>query len=160
MIVDVRYWDSNAFLGWLKPEEDKVEACRAVLKEAEAGRIRLVTSALTLVEVIKLRKRPPIEKEDAAKIEAFFKHSYISVRNVDRYVAETGRGLVWDYGVKPKDAIHVATCVRFHIPRLETFDGELIALNGQIGDPPLSIRKPGLAQPNLPFSGAADESTG
>ena len=130
MTMEVRYWDSDAFLGWLKEEEDKVEACRAVLEEAEAGRVLLVTSALTLAEVVKLRRRPPIEKAHAEKIQAFFKRSYISVRNVDRYVAETARELVWEHGLDPKDGIHVATAVRFHIARLETFDGDLIRFNG------------------------------
>jgi len=48
------YWDSDCFLGWLKAESDKEELCGGILEEAEAGRILLVTSALTIAEVTNL----------------------------------------------------------------------------------------------------------
>ena len=47
-----RYWDTNCFLGVLKKEADKETACRAVIREAEAGKLRIVTSALTITEVL------------------------------------------------------------------------------------------------------------
>lgn len=40
-----RYWDSNAFLGWLAEEAEKVEECRAVIRAAEEGKTIIVTSA-------------------------------------------------------------------------------------------------------------------
>jgi len=151
--VDIRYWDSAAFLGWLKEEEDKVDECRVVLQEAEAGRILLVTSALTLAEVIKLRRSPPIEKQHADLIKRFFENSYIEVRDVNRYLAELARQLVWDHaGLNPKDAIHVATAVHFGMRRLETFDDGLIGLDGQISSPPLRIGRPAIGQRSLDFT--------
>lgn len=148
--MELRYWDSDAFLGWLKEEPDKVEDCRGVLEEAEAGRILIATSALTLTEVIKLKRRSPIEKEHAEKIKAFFKQEFISVRNVDRYVAEKARELLWDYSsLQPKDSIHIATAIIYNISLLNTFDGGLIGLDGKIGNPPLKITRPSIAQPKL-----------
>ena len=150
MKVEIRYWDADAFLGWLKEEADKVNDCREVLEEAEAGRILIATSAITLTEVIKMKKKVPIEREHAQKIKEFFQQEFISVRNVDRYIAEKARDLIWDYSfLKPKDSIHVATAVRFEIPLLNTFDGDLIKLSGKIGNPPLIIERPGMAQRKL-----------
>ena len=92
--MELRYWDACAFLGLLKKEPDKWEVCRAVLQEAKAGNIQIVTSALTLVEVIKLKRRVPIGPEDAERIKRFFKHKWIDVRNLERYTAETAREMV------------------------------------------------------------------
>ena len=150
MTAELRYWDSDCFLGWLREEPDKVEECREVLKEAEAGRILLVISALTLTEVIKLRGKPPIGKEQAGKIKEFFMQDFISVRNVTRFIAEMARELIWDNpSLKPKDSIHVATALRSKVPLLNTFDGDLIELNGQIGNPPLRIERPSIPQTTL-----------
>jgi predicted nucleic acid-binding protein len=141
--VQLRYWDSDCFLGILNEEPDKVDECQAVLEQARAGHILIVTSALTLAEVIKMKRRAPVPPEDAEKIRAFFKHSYISVRNLERYIAETARELLWQHSVlQPKDAVHVATAVRLQIPLLNTCDGDLIGLNGQIGNPALVIERP------------------
>ena len=50
--MDYRYWDSVTFLGWLGDEVDKVPSCRPVLEAAEGGTVVLVTSALTITEVL------------------------------------------------------------------------------------------------------------
>jgi hypothetical protein len=41
-------------------------------------------------------------------------------------VAELARDLVWEKGIKPKDAIHVAAALVVEAPILETFDGPLL----------------------------------
>ena len=155
--MELRYWDACAFLGLLKKEPDKWEVCRAVLQEAKAGNIQIVTSALTLVEVIKLKRRVPIGPEDAERIKRFFKHKWIDVRNLERYTAETAREMVWEHGVEPKDAVNVATAVRSHIARLDTFDDDLVELDGRIGEPPLQITYPSVNQQALALEPKEDE---
>ena len=76
------------------------------------------------------------------QISSFFKQPYISVQNVTRRISETAREIFWEFGVMPKDAIHVATALTYRIPVLNTFDGVLLGSNGKIGDPPLRIEKP------------------
>jgi len=147
----IRYWDSTCFLGWLKENEpDNREACKGVVEAAKRGNVLILTSALTLAEVVKLKHgREPIPKEHADKVKEFFdRHDVIEVRDVNRYIAEEARELVWDYGVDPKDAIHVATAIRYHITVLDTFDEPLIQLTGKLGNPPLRIGKPNV--PILP----------
>ena len=143
-----RYWDSCTFLGWLKQEEDKVDECRNAIRAAEKGDIKLVTSAFTLTEVLKLKGEEPIPPGDAEKVRGFFANEYLVLYDVDRAIAERAQDLVWFHGVLPKDAIHVATALTtgtaVGIEQLDTFDGPLIALSGKLGDPPLKIGRPDL----------------
>lgn len=137
-----RYWDSDAFIGWLAREDDKVSECRAVIRAAEEGKTMLITSALTLAEVLWLRGKPPIPAEDAETVQRFFEHDYIAVVDVDRAMAEEARKLVWGHGIAPKDAIHVATAIDIEVDRMETFDRDLIKKSGTVGNPPLEIGPP------------------
>ncbi|MXO72253.1 PIN domain-containing protein [Alteraurantiacibacter buctensis] len=147
------YWDSVCFLGWLQDELDKVDSCREVLDECEAGRLMIVTSALTLAEVLAMRGKPRVPTTDLGKVEAFFKRSYIDVHSVTRKTAEDARQLVWHHNVAPKDAIHMATALRLGMDELHTFDGPLIDQSGLHGTPTLIIRKPSIAQPKLKLVG-------
>ena len=138
-----RYWDSVCFLGWLMAEPNKVDACQGVVQAAQAGEIKIVTSALTLTEVIKLKNHPLLKEEDENKIDLFFQNDFIVIRNVDRFVAEYARRLIWAYPhLKPKDSIHAATAIMSGADVLDTFDGDLLRLDGQIGNPGLRITIP------------------
>lgn len=144
-----RYWDSCCFIGWLKAEADKVTPCRPVIQAAEGGDLKIVTSALTLAEVLRLKGKDPIPAEDAEKVRGFFKQPYIVLYDVDRTVAESAQGVVWNHGVRPKDAIHVATALAAQaagIEQLDTFDEPLISLSGKVGNPPLAIGRPNLPE--------------
>jgi predicted nucleic acid-binding protein len=150
--MDYRYWDSVTFLGWLAEEADKAAECQLVLEAAESGTIQIVTSALTIAEVLWLKGHKKVHASHAKKIESFFRHSWIIVREVDRFVAEDARELVWNKNIKPKDAIHLATALRQDVPfdQFDTFDGDLIKLSGTLGTPPLTIGRPNLPA-KLPF---------
>jgi len=132
MSIPRRYWDSSAFLAWLLPEPDREDACSSVLRAAEEGDLELVTSALTLTEVIKLKGKPELKKDHETKIAKFFENEYIILRNVDRFIALAAQRLVWEQNLSPKDSIHVATALRWKIPVLDTFDEGLIALSGKL----------------------------
>lgn len=155
--MNYRYWDANAFLGWLSGEGDKVSYCRAVLDAATAGDLTIVTSALTIAEVLWLKGQPRIPAARSKEIEAFFKHRWIVIRELDRFVAEQARALIWDENVRPKDAIHLSTALQqdVEIDQFDTFDEQLIKLSGTLGHPPLLIGFPNLP-PKLPLE-ADDE---
>lgn len=143
MAKDLYYWDSGAFLGYLNEEVDKVTDCMSVLKQAEAGHCLIVTSALTLVEVLWLKGHTPLKEDKRDKIERFFKEDYLTVRNVTRAISELARDVVWHYNVRPKDAIHVATAVLFKVPEIHAFDTDFLVIDGvTIKNHTLKIRKP------------------
>ena len=154
MTKDLRYWDSDAFLGYFNEEPDKHEACEGVLAAADQGRLLIVTSALTLAEVLYAKPHPKLPKSKRADIEKFFRSPFITVQNVTRMIAEAARNIVWDTSVRPKDAIHVATAIHTKADVLNTFDKVLLSQNGKLGNPPLNIEKPyEPGQPSLPFDG-------
>jgi predicted nucleic acid-binding protein len=146
-----RYWDACTFLGWLKEEADKVSACRGGIRAAERGDIQIVTSTLTLAEVLKLKGEEPIPAADADRVRGFFGNEYITLAMLNRPIAEMAQDLVWREGVKPKDAVHVATALTLNrtvgVQQMDTFDVQLQGLSGRLGDPPLKI-----AEPDLPES--------
>lgn len=147
--MDRRYWDSDCFIGWLQAEPDKESYCRQVLEEAEAGNIIIVTSALTIAEVLALRGRPRVPPSNRDTVARFFRREYIVVRSVTRRLSELARDLVWDHSIEPKDAIHVATAIEAKLALLNTFDDKLIRRSGLLGDPKLLIQRPALSQPRL-----------
>ncbi len=149
MTIDKIYWDSVTFLAWLQNENGRVDHCADVLQSAQEGRVKIITSAFTLAEVLKMRKQAPIPRNEQDKVTAFFKNEYIVVRNVTRRVAEFARGLVWDNGIDPKDAIHVATAIDDRLTMLHTFDEGLLKKSGSVGDPPLKIETPFIIEPKL-----------
>lgn len=146
MSVEKIYWDSDAFLGWFQNEAGKEEKCDGVIQRAERGEVLIVTSALTLAEVLWLRNAPKISADKAKLVQNFFRRSYIRVYNVTRKLAENAQILVWDNGIKPKDAIHVATAIHLKVDALETFDADLIKKAGNIGGSILVVREPQAAR--------------
>lgn len=145
-----RYWDSDCFLGWLLAEPDKEELCRAVLESAEDGTVLIVTSALTLAEVLMLKGRPKIPAADKQKVDSFFRNNYVNVRNVTRRVSEAARSLVWDYGIQPKDALHVATAIDAGLGLMNTFDEKLIRkCKRHVNQLHIRVEKPSVEEPKL-----------
>lgn len=142
MSAELLYWDSDAFLGWLQNEPGKAELCEGTIKRAEAGEVLIITSALTITEVLWMRGAPKVSRDKAQILRRFFRRSFIRVRNVTRAVAENAQEVVWDYNIRPKDALHVATALDAKALILETFDEGLIGKTGTVGEPPLLIRKP------------------
>ena len=108
-----------------------------------------MTSALTIAEVLALRGRLPIPAARREQVEGFFKNSYIVTRSITRRLAESAREIVWDFGVAPKDALHVASAIEAGVSELNTFDADLLKKSGQLGDPRLVIEKPNVPEPKL-----------
>jgi len=143
-----RYWDSSVFIAWLAEEtvDGRVDKCRPVIKAAEAGQVIIVTSSLTLVEVIRLKGKPAFDPAKEDMIQRFFMQEYIVVRQLDRHLGEVARSLIWKHGFWPKDSVHVATALEARADQLDTFDDELCRKSRMIGEPPLVIAAPDLPE--------------
>ena len=142
MNAELIYWDSDPFLAHFQEEVGKVELCAGTIERAEGGEVLIVTSALTIAEVLWKKKAPKIEQEKADILRRFFRRSHIRVYNIARAIAEMAQDVVWNHGIQPKDALHVATALQMKVPVLETFDGDLLKKSGMVGIPPLVIRLP------------------
>lgn len=156
--MEYRYWDSCCFLRWLK-KETEYESCKGVIQRAEGGELQIITSALTIAEVIYLRPEEKIDRKKSDEICRFFENEYIIPINVDRFLAEFARNLLWDFkALRPRDALHVASAIKAKVPIFDTFDEYLLGLNGTIGNPPLIIGKPNIQyQEELSFEKKPEE---
>lgn len=152
------YWDSTCFLAWLKPEPERRTKCREVLGAAERGELQIVTSAISLIEVIKLDKGPlQITQDKEKKIADFFKHNYIVIVQVTRRLGELARSLIWSQALRPRDAIHAATAISEKLSDLHTFDHDFLRLDGKVGNPRLVIKEPHTLQGVLPLEAPLQE---
>jgi predicted nucleic acid-binding protein len=108
---------------------------------------RIYTSALTITEVLKYKGAKPIPKDKKEMLRAFFQNDYIRIIQVDRWVAFGAQELVWENGIPPKDALHVASALHAEVDILETYDDDdLIKKSKTVGSPPLEIRNPKYVQ--------------
>jgi predicted nucleic acid-binding protein len=143
MTVELIYWDSATFLAYFQQEAGRVDLCQGTLERAEAGEIALITSTLTIAECLWLKgQKVPIPRNRAQIVRQFFRKSFIRMRNVTRKTSELAQDMVWDHGVRPKDAIHIATAIEAKVAIIETFDDPFIGKSGLVGCPTLIIRKP------------------
>ena len=142
MKKELRYWDANCCFKWIKKEED-FESLKGTIHKAEKDELEIRTSIFTLVEVFYLKDNGNRDKEKSKEIRKFFENRYVITIGLDIPISDLAREIFFDYNIsKPADAIHIASAIFDGIPILNTFDRELLDLNGKIGNPPLEIIKP------------------
>ncbi len=128
--------------------EDREMLCRAVIAQAELGKIEIVTSCLSYAEVCRDRNRSRTEKD---KIAAYFEHDYILPTPVDRQVGEAARVLMLSNfaGLKPPDAIHIASAAVANVREMHTFDEKLLNLHEKVARKDGTLLK--IVKPNVPM---------
>lgn len=142
------YWDSDAFLALINDDKSTSEmaGCNNVWSMCEKGLFHIVTSALTTAEVIHKKGTPKLDPAKRTLVSNFFRQDFISQKPLTREIAELARDVVWDSNVKPKDAVHVATCAYYKIRTLHSFDENLITKNTiDVNGFALTVSKPNAA---------------
>jgi len=135
-------WDSCTWIAHIQRErilspdgktviEDRGAMCRPVLDAAERGVIEIVVSAIALVEVLARNRTSGIDDQ---RVRDFFDNDYILLANVDKHLGDFARRLMLagHAGLKPPDAIHLATACVANVDEFHTFDDRLLALNSAI----------------------------
>ena len=105
------YCDSNLFLAWLLNEPGRVNDVQNLFNSANNGSVRIITSALTISEVLHLKGLGQVPKNDRQKVRSLFQNPWVLVIGVNRTIAEESQDLVWGHNIMPKDAIHIATAL-------------------------------------------------
>jgi len=124
--------------------EDRGLLCNHVIELATRKTIEIATSGLSLAEVC---KDESVKNEDADVLSDFFRNDYILIVPVDRYVGTLARQLMQGghAGLRPPDAVHLATAMVCDASEFHTFDKALLRLDQQIRMPSgglLNICKP------------------
>ncbi|MBA7503555.1 hypothetical protein ES706_02166 [subsurface metagenome] len=146
------YWDSCPFIALIGENKERREMCRLIMKEAEKGNLRILTSAFTFAEVIRPEGQPILDTEQELQVLRFLANEYIIVRWVDRQIGDMARQVSRQTGLKPPNAIHVATALRLEAEVLHTYDQKMLRQNRKVGIPPLQIEEPRWdVQPEMPL---------
>jgi predicted nucleic acid-binding protein len=157
-------WDSCTWIAHIQHEkilgpdgktliEDRGAMCRPVLDAAERGVIEIVVSAIALVEVLARNRTSGIDNQ---RVRDFFDNDYILLVNVDKHLGDFARRLMLagHPGLKPPDAIHLATACIANVDEFHTFDDRLLALDGvvnKLDGTRLIIKKPAVPTPPAPL---------
>ena len=125
-----RYLDSSVFVAFLNEEtlptadgRPRVEVARRILEQADAGTARMVTSALSIAEVRIFPGATVAAPEAGAGI---FEPPRVLVVNLDPDIARAAQTLGNAYNLKPPDAVHLATAVRYNCVELLVWDDVFI----------------------------------
>lgn len=156
------YWDSCCWIALIQQEVitvagakiDRGKMCRGVVDAAEKGIYEIVTSTLSLAEVSKNPKSSTLSDDD--KIAQFFENDYILLANVDVRVGTLARQLMQRgfAGLRPADAVHLATASIANCEFFHTFDDDLIKLSKKINTQsgqPIQISQPELLGKDTPL---------
>jgi predicted nucleic acid-binding protein len=119
------YLDSSVYIAAIKgdgAEPGRGDISAQVIELARQGHFQIVASTFVVAEVIKDGKQPPLSASEEAAIDGFLQQPFIEWVEVDLLVAKAARGIARQHGLKPVDAIHLATAVRAGADQFLTWD--------------------------------------
>jgi predicted nucleic acid-binding protein len=160
------YWDSCTYLDFLKGDHALHAMMLALMQDWQEGKVSLVTSALTIAEVLWVKcedgaARSMIPKAKEKEIRSLFDPqppADLLVVEVSRLTAEHARDLVWQHGIKPKDSIHVASALEAKCDVFHSNDKPLCKFSGRIGGNPILRIEPPKGERQETMSQILDEA--
>jgi predicted nucleic acid-binding protein len=158
------YWDSCVFLSRFQRTAGRIDIIEKITSAAEDGQVRLLISTYSLSEVVRVSPSKDDEgkeviltenqiESELALISGYFENDYIIIKPITQVIAEMAREYVAKFGLKPGDAIHVATAIFWDVPVLHTYDDKVLKRTGKIckdGCAPLIIEEPTWTEPPKP----------
>jgi len=129
--ADVLYWDADVLLSYINGVEGRVEHVRALLADADNGVVDIFTSMLSVTEVAfaaqEKAQRQLSEQEEAAIRALWLPESPLRLVEFHLLIAERSRGLLREavgrgWGLKPADAIHLASAENVSATKLCTYN--------------------------------------
>jgi len=154
------YWDANIFLTYIEDTPGRLPALDALLASAATGHnVAIATSAVSLTEVAfaEAEKRSrALDPDIEAAIEALWNSPGITLVEFDPVIGRAARDLVRGSiitrpGLKPIDAIHLATALSIQVTEFHTYDANLHKHSGRLGFPIITPPLPeGRPEDNAP----------
>ncbi len=123
---DRLYWDASVFLCFLaEEEEERRQICEDILPHAKDGKVEIITSMFTLVEVIRpkaIKYPKPLTDGQVVLLDGMFKWPWVKKIQVHEDLAREAGKLARAHGLKPADAIHAATAIAEKADQLQRWD--------------------------------------
>lgn len=151
------YWDADVLLSYIDGDAERLPTIDELLRRARAGNIELVTSVLSQAEVAfasEEKEAGQLDPAIEANIDELWKPaSPITLVEVHPAIVRSARDLIRSAvaagrsGLKPADAIHLATAERMGAVEFHTYDTGLTKHSAGVG---FTIREPLVAQSQLP----------
>jgi predicted nucleic acid-binding protein len=158
------YWDACVFLHVISPEDEghtsRLKDLEHLLDSAENGEIKLLTSAISIAEVIYAAEEKQAGQLDPTvemRIEELWRvGGPVSIAEYTRRVGMEARalarlGLPEGRVLKPYDAVHLATARLLEVDEFHSYDKPLQRYATAAGKVPYAIGEPPPA-PNTLFS--------
>ena len=117
------YWDACNFISMVNPnEKERGRVCDQILIEAKNKKIKIATSALTIVEFSKVKGDSLDSEQEEKLIASFFEGEWIDIYDLELNTANLAHKLVRKYHFGARDAIHLATAVISKSKKFQTWD--------------------------------------
>lgn len=124
--VPVHYWDSCTFIHAIQGADmSKAKVLEQIMDEVKRGQRKLVVSTFTVAEVVRPSRcsGQRLDASNRQKIGANFRHDNIILVDLSPPIAERAREIQWDIpGIRPVDAVHLATAEYAKVDYFDTFD--------------------------------------
>jgi|SRR3954468_10874151 predicted nucleic acid-binding protein len=153
--LPVIYWDSCIYITWLMDDKTYGEATLAAiserLRENAAGKNMVITSTITLIEVLACKIPQDAERQFRQSFRGGDQIAY----DVDAAIALKARELRAHYlttsgrKLATPDAIHLATAIVYNADYLYTFDDKLLKLTKDSAVVGMEICHPFVEQASL-----------
>jgi len=154
---DTYYWDACVFLASVNGDPARLPHIEAMLDAASKGDIVILTSTLSKVEVAfgaNEQQNHALDPEVEARIDQLWDTgSPVKLVEFHELLAEDARGLIRlaltkEWSLRPADAVHLATAMRYRAGSFHTYDNKLPRYSGEIG---ITIEEPIAPAPMMPL---------
>ena len=143
----MKYLDTNIFLYPVLFTDAKGAACRDLLKGAASGQFDAVTSCLTWDEFVYVLLRTLGREVAAAQGAMLLQFPGLVLAPADAAILARAQDLITNTPLRPRDALHAATALRYGAAAFVSDDPDFDHLPGLVREPPLNSAGPAPDQP-------------
>ena len=135
------YLDTSVHVADIQGERGR-EVSTRILHAAERGDLTIVASTFVIAELVHSPGRPElVTPEQDAAIERRFLNDWTELVELDAVIAARARRIAREHGLKPADAVHIATALQADADVFLSWDDHFLGKTL----PGLACRKPYLA---------------